>query len=232
MAVPAASALAQQPLRLQIAGGRVTLHAQNVPVRTILAEWARLGGATIVNGEGMSGPPLTLELEGVPERDALNIVLRGASGYLLAARGPDRSGVSMFDRIVILPTSAAPRAPQAASAPVGGPPLTGGPAGGARPLPLRPIDTQNSGAAADDDEDGVPVGRPVPIQRPTPNPAGMPANPPPTINDESDTPDATTPPGVVVTPSNPFGLPPGSSTRPGVIAPAPTPAAPRGGARN
>ena len=39
----AALAHAQAPLRLQISDGRVTLHAQNVPMRTILAEWARIG---------------------------------------------------------------------------------------------------------------------------------------------------------------------------------------------
>src|SRR5258705_13992364 len=79
---------AQQPLRLQIGEGRVTLHAQNVPIRTILAEWARLGGATVINGDRVAGAPLTLDLEGVPEREALDIVLRGVSGYMLAARAP------------------------------------------------------------------------------------------------------------------------------------------------
>ena len=103
----AALVRAQQPLRLQIAGGRVTLHAQNVPVRTILAEWARLGGATVINGDRVAGLPLTLDLEGVSEREALDIILRGVSGYMLAAREPGGAGASMFDRIMILPTSAA-----------------------------------------------------------------------------------------------------------------------------
>src|SRR5436190_11873724 len=64
----AASAAAQAPLQLQISDGRVTLHAENVPVRTILAEWARVGGTTILNGDRVAGTPLTLQLEGVPER--------------------------------------------------------------------------------------------------------------------------------------------------------------------
>src|SRR5919201_1822712 len=114
----AAVALAQAPapLRLQISGGRVTLHADNVPVRTILAEWSRLGGARIINGDRVAGAPLTLDLEGVPERQALDIVLRGVAGYVLAAREPGSPGASMYDRIMILPTSVAPRNPVPAPA--------------------------------------------------------------------------------------------------------------------
>src|ERR1700704_2006655 len=88
---------AQQPPRLQIGEGRVTLHAQNVPIRTILAEWARLGGAKVINGDRVAGAPLTLDLEGVPERQALDIILRGVSGYMLGARGPGGGGGSMVD---------------------------------------------------------------------------------------------------------------------------------------
>lgn len=97
-----------QNLKLQIQDGRVTLEAQNVPVRQILAEWARVGGAKIVNGEKVAGAPLTLQLQAMPERQALDIILRGVSGYMLAARQVG-TGVSAFDRIMILPTSSAPR---------------------------------------------------------------------------------------------------------------------------
>src|SRR5687767_6082589 len=104
----AASAEAQQ-MKLQIQDGRVTLEAHNVPVRQILAEWARVGGAKVVNGEKVVGGPVTLQLQNVPERQALDTVLRGVSGYMLAARPEGVTGVSAFDRIMILPTSAAPR---------------------------------------------------------------------------------------------------------------------------
>jgi hypothetical protein len=33
----------EEPVQLQFQEGRVTLRAQNAPVRAILAEWARLG---------------------------------------------------------------------------------------------------------------------------------------------------------------------------------------------
>jgi hypothetical protein len=221
----AALARAQQPLRLQIAGGRVTLHADNVPVRTILAEWARLGSAKVLNGERVVGAPVTLDLEGVPERQALDIILRGVSGYLLAAREPGAAGASMFDRIMILPTSVAPRnPPPAAATPI----FSNAPSGLVRQGAPRPPDARLAGdQGADDtaddpdgDDDGVPLARPVTLQRPTPNPIGLPVLPLPPVSDD---PPQKLPPGVVTTPSNPFGLPPGSSVRPGIVVPAPQP---------
>ena len=216
----AALARSQQPLQLQIAEGRVTLHAQNVPIRTILAEWARLGGATVINGDRVAGAPLTLDLEGVPERQALDIVLRGVSGYMLAAREPGGAGASMFDRIMILPTSAAPRNAPAPAAPI----FSNVPNGIVRPvLPRPPNDDQNAdNQGAPGNEDGVQIPMPVAIQRPMPmpNPVGTPVYPPAPVNPLEDTPEQT-PRGVVVTPSNPFGLPPGSSLRPGVVTPPP-----------
>ncbi len=226
----AALASAQVPLKLQINGGRVTLHAENVPVRSILAEWARLGGTKIVNGDRVSGAPLTLELEGVPERQALDIILRGVSGYALAARSDGTAGVSMYDRIMILPTSVAPRNPPPAATQV----FQGGPGGIIRPPVMRPGDDQDSG---DDDgqvgaNDGVPLGRPMPIPRPVVGgvPFGAPVvqggvmPPIAVLPPDADQPQPQQPPpGVVPTPGNPFGLPAGSSTRPGVITPVPTP---------
>src|SRR5215216_4597122 len=73
-----------QQMKLEIQDGRVTLDAQNVPARQILSEWARIGGARILNGEKVVGTPLTLQLKSVPERQALDIILRGVSGYMLA----------------------------------------------------------------------------------------------------------------------------------------------------
>lgn len=105
-------ASAQGGLQLTIANGRVTLIADHVPVRTVLQEWARLGQSTIVNAEKVVGAPLTLRLIDVPEAEALDIVLRSASGYLAAPRAEPVSNASRFDRIVILassrPTTSAP----------------------------------------------------------------------------------------------------------------------------
>jgi hypothetical protein len=104
----ASSAADAQQLSLTIGGGRVSLNAENVPVQRILEEWARVGSATVVNGESVGGGLVTLWLEDVPEAVALDVVLRGASGYLLAPRPVESTGASVFDRIVVLASSAAP----------------------------------------------------------------------------------------------------------------------------
>ena len=217
----ASLAFAQQPLRLSITSGRVTLHAQNVPVRMILDEWARLGGARVINGERITSPPVTLDLENVPERQALDIILRGVSGYMLAARTTGAAGASMYDRIVILPTSVAPRN-SPPTAPVFNAPQAGVP----RPALVRPgIVPGTDDDQADDNNDGVPLARPVPIPRPVVGPNGVPIGAP-VIPPAPVLPDAQqqqVPPPVTTSPSNPFGLPAGSSTRPGVITPAPQP---------
>src|SRR5256885_10049909 len=42
---------------------------------------------------------------------SLDIILRGVSGYMLGAREPGATTASMYDRIMILPTSVTPRNP-------------------------------------------------------------------------------------------------------------------------
>jgi hypothetical protein len=104
VACSAASAAAQS-VSLRFQDGTVTLSAQNAPLRTILAEWARVGGSRIVNAEQVAGGPFTIELTGVSERQALSVLLRNVSGYIVAPRSPRAAGASSFDRILILPTS-------------------------------------------------------------------------------------------------------------------------------
>jgi len=108
-----------QQLTLTMSGGRVSLEATGVPVRQILAEWSRVGDVQIVNGDKVQGPALTLSLQNVPERDAIDTVLRGVSGYMVAARaeGTGAPHASRYDRILILPTSSpvAPAPPPSAA---------------------------------------------------------------------------------------------------------------------
>ena len=108
-----ASSASAQVLSLEFHDGRVRLTAENVPVSRILDEWARLGGTKIVNGERVPGAPVTLQLTDVPERQALEIVLRGAAGYMVLARDTVTPGASAFDKILVLPTTS--RAPAAAA---------------------------------------------------------------------------------------------------------------------
>ncbi len=66
--------------RVEFRDGFVTIDAKNVTVRQILAEWARLGGTRVVNGDRVAGAPVTLHLVNVPERQALEVLLRSVSG--------------------------------------------------------------------------------------------------------------------------------------------------------
>lgn len=113
----AAASTANAQVQLSIEDGRVTLVATDVTVRDILAEWARVGQTRIVNGEKLAGPRVTLELRDVPEEQALDVLLRSASGYLVAPRQTPSAAASRFDRILILPTSQAPAAPGRAALP-------------------------------------------------------------------------------------------------------------------
>jgi hypothetical protein len=97
-------------LKISMQDGRVTIMADNVPLRQILQEWARVGQAKIVNGDKLSGPALTLQLVNVSEKEALDILLRSASGYIAAPRPVAVVGAAMYDRVTIMPTSRPPAA--------------------------------------------------------------------------------------------------------------------------
>lgn len=219
-------AVAQQSVKLEFAAGKVTLSAQNAPVRAILAEWARVGGATIVNGDRVAGPAVSLELRDVPERQAIDIILRGVAGYMIAPRPAGATGASAFNRIVVLPTSSAPAPPPPTAVtrqPLRPPIVPRMPPPEAEPAAIE----GDPGAPTDETQDETPapgqVGRP--IERRTP------IRPPIVLgqNEEQPEQNAEQPndevPAVTTTPSNPFGIPAGSSATPGVIAPQ------RGGAQ-
>ena len=130
----AASSSEAQALELSIQDGRVTLTAQDVTIRQILTEWARVGKTRIINVERLGGTPVTLRLEGVPERQALDIVLRTIPGYIAAPRETILGNASMYHTILIMPTTTAvavrtpPGPPARGNAPVTRlrPPLTPG----------------------------------------------------------------------------------------------------------
>ena len=97
---------AAQSVALTLRDGRVTLITQNATPAAILAEWARLGQVKVVDAERVPGTPLTLRLENVPEREALDIVLRSAAGYIAAPRAQAAAAnVSRFDRVIVMATS-------------------------------------------------------------------------------------------------------------------------------
>jgi hypothetical protein len=222
-----AAPAAAQAVKLEFHEGRVNLSAQNAPVRAILNEWARLGGTKIVNGERLAGGAVTLELNGVPERQALDVVLRNASGYMAGPREPGTQGQSVYASILILPTSTAPRT--VASTP---PPAFNAP----QPQIFAPGQVQPfipPQVARQPDPDDDPPGdvispdddAPAGVQRPrTPRDFVPPRNAVRALpNLENDVVPEPEPPAPVMpsaVPNNPFGVQLGSS-RPGVISPVP-----------
>jgi hypothetical protein len=104
-------------LKMSMQNGRVTILADNVPLRQILVEWARIGQSKILNIDKVSGPAVTLQLVDTPEKDALDILLRSASGYIAAPRAELIADASMYDRITIMATSRAPAAVTSAAPP-------------------------------------------------------------------------------------------------------------------
>ena len=205
-----AGSAAAQVLSLEFHDGRVRLTAENVPVSRILAEWARIGGTQIVNGERVPGAPVTLQIVDIPEQQALDTILRGAAGYMVLARDTTSTGASAFDKILVLPTTS--RAPAAAALPQ--------PVAQPAQFPNRPGPEQEPVEIEEADENpqgppppppGFPRGR-IP-QLNTPN--SMP--PVPDRNDDDPAPNAEP---VAPTPGNPFGIVPGTG-RPGTINPPP-----------
>jgi hypothetical protein len=219
---------AAQSVKLAFHDGHVDLSAQNVPVRTILAEWSRIGGTRIVNGERVGGLPVTLELNDVPERTALEILLRTVSGYIAGPRSGTAASQSSIQSILIVPTSS-PAPPPTALRPtvVAGPPQPYVP-------PFDPNDPEenppNDVAPGQQGPRAVGPGRfrRVPTTTYPQNgrpPAAIVTGPgviQPVQPDPDDPPDSD--PEPQPTPPNPFGVTPGTGTaRPGEIVPVPQP---------
>jgi hypothetical protein len=220
------TAAAEAEVTVTIHDGRVSIAAKDATVRQILAEWARVGQTRIINAERIPGAPLTMELTDVPEQQALEILLRAVSGYLAAPRATVVSNASVFDRIVVMPTTVAP------SVPVSAPPNTPSQAG----MPPRVFDDQDDDRAFP----GVPVqGRPPVFAIPPPPvnggpqaplPAGMPAAPTqgqvvfPGVTPQPNA--GPTPAPTPIRPGAPSGPVPTGSSIPGMVVPGPTQAPP------
>lgn len=217
------SATASADVKVSIQDGRVSIVARDATVRQILTEWARVGQTKIVNVERIPGGPQTIELTNVPEAEALDVLLRAISGFIAAPRTtPAGANASQFDRIVVMPTAAAPR-PAASSAP---PPM---------PAAMPQMPQQVAEDDADDERPAAPVPMPPPgaprgpvfNQFPQPqvvNPQGQPMpqpfNPvqPQVVQPQVVQPQAQPP---VQQPSAQPTAPFGGVAVPGMVAPAP-----------
>ena len=147
-------------LKMTMQGGRVTIIAQDVTIRQILIEWARLGQTTVVNADKVIAPPVTLQIIDRPESEALDILLRSASGYVAAPRAMAAAGASTFDRIFIMPPSRAPAGGNGAPVNINNPtPM-------AFPRPMMPQPTE--------DDEAVVTAPMAPPQMPPPQFPGAP----------------------------------------------------------
>jgi hypothetical protein len=184
-------------LRLEIADGYVTLVATDAPVRQILAEWARVGGTRIINAESVAGPPVTLQLQRVPEQQALAVLLRSVAGYLAAPRRAGTPGASQYESVMILATSTPPATSPAAAgrAPVN--------RGNPRVDIASPQPGPEGGGPGESEGGFITIGS-APTPRQTPAPGGV----------------TTGPAGMIPKVDLPPGVPPRPTTvKPGVVFP-------------
>lgn len=188
-------------LKLTIGNGRATLIAQDVPLRQILAEWARLGQTTIVNGDKLTGPPLTLQLIDQPEREVLEVLLRSASGYIAARRPVVIANASQFDRVMILASSRGPVGVAAAPPPPFNRPNM--------PPQMQPQQQMPPPVVDDDEpmEPNVPPGGARVVMQPAPPFPNMPVQQPPGQTPTGQAPPVLTSPRPGMLPAPPGGQP-------------------------
>jgi hypothetical protein len=200
-------------LSVRIADGRATVIAKDVTLRQILAEWARVGNTRIVNGEKMTGGPITLELVDVPEKDALDILLRTAAGYLTGPRPAGSAGASMYDRVMILATS------RPVVNPVSSPPSPFGTRSALPNMPFQPPPDDDDGDPGD--QGPMPPPGMAPGTQPFPGPPRGVPFPGATPNPNAGPPNAAPNPNFVpFDPNNP-NAPPGANPNAPVTAPRP-----------
>lgn len=108
-------------VKLEIRDGLVSLDARDATLREILNEWARVGQTRVVNVEKVPVGSVTLQLTDVPERQALETLLRSAAGFVAAPRPVLQTSLSTYDRIVLMPGIRPAVVPTTATRPSAGP---------------------------------------------------------------------------------------------------------------
>jgi hypothetical protein len=213
-------------LQLSIRDGRVTMDAQDVTLRQILMEWARIGKTRLVNADRITGGPVTMKLENVPEKQALETILRTIPGYMAVPRQSMVADASIYDSILLMPTTTAVAAARPPSAGFRGQP------GGANLTQLRPappafspgmLPEQTEPPADQADDPAIAAAAAaglVPVNAPMPGPGPISA---PLMAPGGSQPASTQnpPPGAVA--PNPWNAPPGATSAPTFTPPPPPP---------
>ena len=116
-----AAAASAGELSVKIANGRATVIAKDVPIRQILAEWAKVGETKVVGRENAGRPGHARARRrpgkgspGHPAPHGRGIHRRATSGQL--------AGASQYDRVIILATSRPPAATASMAPPAFGRP--------------------------------------------------------------------------------------------------------------
>jgi len=130
-AVPGAQAPtpATRRLELKFNNGKVSLIAQGVTMREIMAEWARQCGCVVQGSERLTGSvQMPVQYDDQPEAVVLESLLRSAGGYLLGPRAPGSRGASIYGSIAVFPVARGIAAPTYSSpaAPIAAPLVSGG----------------------------------------------------------------------------------------------------------
>ena len=221
LAIGVASPSAAQGVKLAFHDGLVSLDANAVPLRTILSEWGKVGGTTVVGAERISGAPVTIKLVDVSEEKALESILRSVAGYMAAPRKTG-AGPSIYDRILVMATSSAPAVASARPASPT-PNAFGGPQRFAPPPRQR---AEQSEPEEEEEKDENPPNPPV-FTFPQPGPNGGVVISPNgqavtfTVNPQTGAPQGVTiQPGQASRPTAPIGV-----AQPGMMVPAPPPQA-------
>lgn len=195
--------------------GNVTIVAENVTLREIMAEWGRKGGSRIVNGDKIGGAAIPyLEFKDQPEVVVLRSLLRDVPGYGAAPRIAPASDASSLEAVFILASRTVPVSSAAASS------------SGAQPIqqvsqppspqfepPPQPAPRVIEGSP----DAQLPPVRPVAGEVPPTTPGGTPAANSPNLRSGPGGTVTSTIPGVVIpgAPTTPPTVPPGRGGRGG-----------------
>jgi hypothetical protein len=203
---PVAAQAQTRKLDVTFRDGNVTIVAENVTLREIMAEWGRKGGSRIVNADKLGGPAIPyIEFKDEPEVIVLRSLLRDVPGYGAAPRVAPSATASTLEAVFILASRSVPVSGASAASSTAQPIQQQAPQ---QPQFQPPPQAEPRVIPGSPDEQLPPV-RPVPGELPPSTPAAAPAANDPTLK---------TGPGGAVT-----------STIPGVVIPgAPTPTTPPG----
>ena len=89
-------------VRFELRDGLVYLSAVDASAAQVLQAWATEGDVRILHAEGLSTDPLTIVLDGVPERRALDEVLSSVPGYVARERAAGVRGKSRYAVLLVL----------------------------------------------------------------------------------------------------------------------------------